>query len=510
MSVRNDAPADRPDPAGGRESAGGSIPVGGGLIAGAVPVGGGDAAGSVPAGRPDPAGGRESAGGSIPVGGRGPARAVVPVGGGFVAAAPVGGRGPAPAAVPVGGRESAGSVPAEGSASDWPRAGIAAALPPGGRPAPSAGWAARPRSADGLDTIDVAAAQLAAGRPVVVVGEVPGEPGVLVTHLVVSAPRCTPELMAFVVRHTGGVVGVALTDADCRRLDLPPMVPDHPDPAAAAVCVSVDAATGVDTGISAADRTRTAVLLADPAATADDFTRPGHLFPVRAAGGGVLQRAAHPEAVLDLTRLAGTAAAGVFAEVVADDGTRPELVEVRRFARRHRLAVVSIADLVAYRRRHPVLARARARARMPLLAGDFDIIGYVDEFSGRELVALVHGAVGAGTTGTDPVAVHAECLLGDIFGALRCGCRAELDASLRDVVDRGAGVVLYARQPATAPTGALDALIQYQAQDEGTADGTAEHRDAELAAWADDMSGPVLSDLGVRRAGDTAAETLAS
>ena len=203
------------------------------------------------------------------------------------------------------------------------------------------------RPPGGFDTIEFAVAEIAAGRAVVVVDDEDRENE---GDLIFAAELATPELVAFTVRYSSGVICVPLTGPDCERLDLPPMYRVNQDRKGTAFTVTVDAKDGITTGISAAERTRTIKLLADPSTTSDDLTRPGHVFPLRAREGGVLVRPGHTEAAMDLTVLAGLTPAGVLCEIVNDDGTMARLPELRVFARRHRLALISIADLIAYRR----------------------------------------------------------------------------------------------------------------------------------------------------------------
>lgn len=289
--------------------------------------------------------------------------------------------------------------------------------------------------------IELAIADIAAGRPVVVVDDEDRENE---GDLIFSAEMATPELLAFMVRHTSGFVCVALPDSHCRRLNLPPMCPVNEDVRGTAYTVTVDA-IGVGTGISATDRARTVRLLADPAAGASDFTRPGHVVPLRAREGGVLTRAGHTEAAVDLATLAGLAPVGVLCEIVsARDNTRmARRDELEVFARTHGLRMVSIADLIAYRQLTERHVDRVVEARMPFECGVFRAFGYSSHLDDREHVALVHGDIGNGEDVL--VHVHPECLTGDVFGSLRCDCGAQLQDSLEAVAAVGRGVVLYVR-----------------------------------------------------------------
>ncbi|WP_054566641.1 bifunctional 3,4-dihydroxy-2-butanone-4-phosphate synthase/GTP cyclohydrolase II [Frankia sp. R43] len=333
-----------------------------------------------------------------------------------------------------------------------------------GEHARPAGETVRPADDAGspFATIETAIAEIAAGRPVVVVDDEDRENE---GDLIFAAEAATPELLAFMIRHTAGVVCVPLDPAEVDRLELDQMVPQNTDRMRTAFTVTVDARTGVTTGISAADRARTIRLLADPTTEPGDLTRPGHIFPLRAREGGVLRRPGHTEAAVDLARLAGLRPAGAICEIVNDDGTMARLPELTVFAREHNLALISIEALIDYRRRTEKQVERLAEAQIPTRYGLFQAVGFRDTRDGIEHIALVRGDLGTGENVL--VRVHSECLTGDVFGSRRCDCGNQLDASLRAVATEGRGVVLYVRGHEGRGIGLLDKLRAYQLQDIG-------------------------------------------
>ncbi len=312
-----------------------------------------------------------------------------------------------------------------------------------------------------LAKIQDAIAEIRAGRMVIVVDDEDRENE---GDLIFAAEKVTPEMIGFMVRYCSGIICVPMEGERLEELHLPLMSPDNSESMGTAFTVSVDAMAGTTTGISAEDRAKTIRTLIDEPSRPSDLRRPGHIFPLRYMPGGVLHRAGHTEASVDLARLAGLYPAGVLCEIVKEDGGMARLPELEAFAQEHGLLLISIADLIAYRRRWEKLITRRTEARIPTAYGTFRAIPY-ESHDGRMHVALVKG---------DPsgkenvlVRVHSECFTGDVLGSIRCDCGLQLAESMRVIGEEGEGVIVYIRGHEGRGIGLRHKLEAYSLQDSG-------------------------------------------
>jgi 3,4-dihydroxy 2-butanone 4-phosphate synthase/GTP cyclohydrolase II len=283
--------------------------------------------------------------------------------------------------------------------------------------------------------------------------------------LIMAAQFATPEKLAFIVRHTSGVVCAPLTGERCDDLRLPAMVDQNTESHRTAFTVSVDLIDGTSTGISAADRAATLRALADSSVSYTAFARPGHIFPLRARDGGVLKRAGHTEAAVDLARLAGCEPAGIICEIQNDDGTMSRLDDLRKFCAEHGLLLSSIAMLIEHRRRHERLVEKVGAAPVPTEWGTFTCHAYRSTIDGTEHLAFTQGDLSVG--GPVLTRVHSECLTGDVFGSRRCDCGPQLEAAMQKIAEEGRGVVVYLRGHEGRGIGIGHKIRAYSLQDEG-------------------------------------------